>query len=576
MEKKRISIRMMVLIPVCIVGIILVITNYAGIHSMNKVNESANVIIDNYLKSIEELAKIQDVAHTIQKESLSHIIATTYQQKIGLVEEIKIKESELEELLEEFESNVDKEEKADYENVINLYNKYVLAVRELIAFSANNKTEQAYYKANADVAEYANGINESINNITNIIDTKLETAKSELSYVYSYSLKTNVFTAIIGVIFVGLTIVIVTKGVTRPLIRAERELEYIIDSIDNGMGDLTRRVNVDMNNEIGSLGKGINTFMEKMRHILKTITNNSDQMDIIANEVLESVKTSNESVSDLSALTEELSATMQEVSNNAGLINVNSEAVNEEVKLISMRSDEINEYAKEMKLSADEIEHLARKNKDTTAIKVNEILGILESAIEESSSVDQVNSLTEEILSISSQTNLLALNASIEAARAGEAGKGFAVVADEIRQLADSSKETANRIQDVNKVVTNAVHNLSEHSRSLVGFLNESILPEFDTFVEGGAKYKEDATYIENVMNDFVQKTDELTRNIAQIADSISSITTAIEEGVNGVNSAADSTQVLVSDIENISERMDENKGISKRLKNETSIFKVL
>lgn len=576
MEKKRISIRMMVLIPVCIVGIILVITNYAGIHNMKKVNESANVIIDDYLKNIEDLAKIQDVAHTIQKEALSHIIATTYEQKISVVESIKEKEQELEELLNEFESSVGEEERADYENIVSLNNNYKLAIRELLAFSANSKTEQAYYEANGDVAEYANSINISINNITDSIDNKLEIAKEDLSNVYHASLNTNIATAIIGVIFVIATIIVVTAGVTRPLIKAEREIDYIIDSIDNGMGDLTRRINIDMNNEIGSLANGINTFMEKMQHILKTITNNSDQMDLIADEVLECVKTSNESVSDLSALTEELSATMQEVSNNAGLINTNSEAVNEEVKVISIRSDEINEYAKEMKISADEIERLARKNKDTTSVKVNEILGILEVAIEESKSVDRVNSLTEDILNISSQTNLLALNASIEAARAGEAGKGFAVVADEIRQLADSSKETANRIQDVNKIVTHAVHNLSEHSKNLVSFLNESILPEFDTFVDGGAKYKEDATYIESVMNDFASKTDDLTRNIAQIADSISTITTAIEEGVNGVNSAADSTQVLVGDIENISQRMDENKGISNRLKGETSIFKVL
>ena len=200
-------------------------------------------------------------------------------------------------------------------------------------------------------------------------------------------------------------------------------------------------------------------------------------------------------------------------------------------------------------------------------------MSVLNRAIEDSKSVDQVNSLTNEILSISSQTNLLALNASIEAARAGEAGKGFAVVAEEIRQLADSSRDTANRIQEINVVVTQAVHNLAGNANNLVGYLNESILPEFENFVESGAQYRENATYIEGVMDEFTEKTDALKKAMDEIATSINTITNAIDEGAEGVNGAAESTQVLVVDMEKISNRMNVNEKIAGVLQEGTAIF---
>ena len=189
---------------------------------------------------------------------------------------------------------------------------------------------------------------------------------------------------------------------------------------------------------------------------------------------------------------------------------------------------------------------------------------------------DMVKQETGTIEKITNQTNLLALNASIEAARAGEAGRGFSVVATEISQLAAASQEAANRIQQINRVVTEAVGNLTEHSNGLVQYMNDSILPEFEAFVDAGSAYREKATHIETSMGDFTEKTEVLKKTMAEIADSINTIAHAIEEGVKGVSSAADSTQVLVGDMEDITRHMDENQHIAADLKRETEVFKKL
>lgn len=185
----------------------------------------------------------------------------------------------------------------------------------------------------------------------------------------------------------------------------------------------------------------------------------------------------------------------------------------------------------------------------------------------------KVTNLTDDILSIANQTTLLSLNASIEAARAGEAGRGFAVVADEISHLSDSSKEAASHIQEINQIIIESVHSLSEHAQDLVNYMNSSILPEFEAFVEDGSKYKANADYIETTMSEFANETEELKQLSSDIANSIDSITRAISEGVQGVNGAAQSTQVLVTDMDNISSHMDENQRIAGELKKETEVF---
>ena len=188
-------------------------------------------------------------------------------------------------------------------------------------------------------------------------------------------------------------------------------------------------------------------------------------------------------------------------------------------------------------------------------------------------SATKIQEATNLISEISNETNLLSLNASIEAARAGDAGKGFAVVATEISQLAVASQEAANNIQRINAIVISAVHNLADNANGLVSYMDEVILPEFEKFVASGGEYHDKASYIENVMGEFEQKTDLLERSMNEIAESVNTISHAIEDGVSGVVSAADSTQVLVTDMDKISHKMDENFAIADGLRKETSVF---
>lgn len=571
--KKKTSIRTKIMVPVLLLGIVSILSNVMALSNLRKVNNTASTISDEYLTAITELDTIGQTSKDVHTLALSHIVATDFATMTSVVTEIESEEAVLEEAIADYNKYVTSDISANYDSMVKDYQTFKDSVRVLLAQSANQKTKDAYATANGIVADNSRKLNDDINSIIASFQTSANTEKNHLESAFTMSMFSGVIVIIISVVATLVAIFMVSRHVIRPVIKAEKELHEIIDGINNRQGDLTRRITVDSEDEIGALSHGINAFIELLQNIFVMITNNSTAMDQVVSDVLGSVQTSNSSAADLSALTQELSATMQEVANSAGTINRNTESVRIEVDEMARKSQEINDYSKAMKEHADNMEQSAKANMDETNKKVEHILAALSQAISDSQSVDQVNSLTDEIMSIASQTNLLSLNASIEAARAGEAGKGFAVVAGEIGSLAENSRQTAGNIQEINSVVVNAVHNLADSANEIVDYMKNSILPEFEKFVEDGEKYRDNANYIESVMADFTNKTEGFKETFNEIAESISSITTAIDEGVRGVSCAAESTQTLVTDMDNISRRMDENQRIAGELDDETAIF---
>lgn len=570
--KKKLSTKL-ILIPVFVVGFVSVISSGLSLKNLSKVNDAASQIVDTSMVGTEMLNDIEMETVNIHTLALSHIISTDLSSMIDIVSEVRNHEEKLKQLLDDYNPYVTLETKRNYRIICENYTSLVKECGNVMAYSAAGKNEEAYKTANGSIAKYTNNIEKAISSMREHVNSVTQEERKSLESTYRASVVTCTFTIAVSIIALLFVVFAVVTMVIKPLLRTQKEINGIIVNIDNKKGDLTQRVTPINNAEVDAVGKGINVFMTKLQAIFKAVVTNSARMERVVDDVRQSVQTSNSSVSDLSALTEELSATMQDISENASVINTNTDNVAKEVELIAEKTEELTGYTRDMKAHAQSMESVARTNMESTDRKVSEILEVLQKAIEDSNSVKQVNSLTNDILNIASQTNLLALNASIEAARAGEAGRGFAVVASEISQLAAASQEAANNIQRINAVVTNSVNNLSDNANGLVSYINDSILPEFERFVESGVEYNDKASFIEGTMTDFKEKTDSLKQSMLEISSSINTISHAINEGVNGVVSAADSTQLIVEDMDNISHKMDENYEIADSLKKETSIF---
>ena len=390
----------------------------------------------------------------------------------------------------------------------------------------------------------------------------------------SWAIRVSETGAIVGLFFAYFAAgYIVIFMVVKPIKKSSGELEKMVDEVNNSKGDLTKRITVYQKDEAGKLVDGVNTFIESLQQIIAGIRGSATTLDKTFGTVSESVSAVNDSANDISAVMEELSATMQEVSATLTNVNTSVEGAGNEMDGIDERSQSILQYAGEMKKRAEELEKTAVSNKNTTETMINEILDSLEAAIENSKSVEEVNALTDDILNISSQTNLLALNASIEAARAGEAGKGFAVVADEIRNLADSSRETANNIQEINEKVIAAVTDLSANSEKIIEYITENVMKDYDGFVDSGHQYSADSEYVNDIMTEFSKSVANLRHTMAEIVENIDNVSTAVEQGAEGVTSVAENTSDLVGEISTITTEMHESNKVVGELNDNTNKF---
>ena len=366
--------------------------------------------------------------------------------------------------------------------------------------------------------------------------TQSEKASAELAAKYSSARVRGMFIIMLILVLLFVTLYGVFMLVIRKLNVATKEIKGIIKGIDDRQGDLTRRITILSNDEVADLGNGINTFMEKLQNIMKLIIINSQKLEAVVGEVQQNLHTSNDSAADLSAVTEELSATMQEIGESASVINQNAEAVLEKVVEIAGKSGEINEYSKGMKESADKLEADARTNMERTNLKVNEILNVLNQAIEDSRSVEQVNGLTNDILNISSQTNLLALNASIESARAGDAGRGFAVVAEQIRQLAEQTKKST---EDITRIANELSTDANEVAESVKGTIAaagvqsgkiETASESFKSLNENMEKLIGHVDDVNKQVNGLSESNNKIVENISQLSAVTEEVTVSAEQ----------------------------------------------
>ena len=397
--------------------------------------------------------------------------------------------------------------------------------------------------------------------------------KAYLDMMYGKAVVKTVALVVIFVIIIVISLVLNETRISKKITSIVSELQKIIRGINNNEGDLTARIETRTSTELTFIVGGINNFIETLQGIIKEVKDGSVVLNTSADSMTDKIEKASDNITNTSAALEELSASMDTVSTTADQISGRLDEVKEATSEIRQEAANGAETAENIKKEADEIKNEALKKKENTGVKVEELRAVLEKSVKDSEKVAQINELTKVILDIASQTNLLALNASIEAARAGEAGKGFAVVAEEISALAENSRQTAGNIQTISNEVTEAVNTLSTNAMDVIEFINNDVLNDYDTFVETSDKYENTAVVMDDILDKFNRKADNLNTIMDKMADSVESITESVKESTQAINLSAANSSEIVGQIQGISEAMGENNKVTDQLSNSTKRF---
>ncbi|MBQ7360063.1 MAG: methyl-accepting chemotaxis protein [Lachnospiraceae bacterium] len=386
----------------------------------------------------------------------------------------------------------------------------------------------------------------------------------------------DIFLVVLALVVTVIAILVSLKMIATPTKKVSKTISEIVTSIQRGEGDLTARVNVDSNDEIGQMAAGINEFVGLLQDNMITMRESADRLQASMDVVTDKVETSNVSVTNVSSSTEQLAASMEEVAATIQELANNSRNVLEQANAISEDADRGVEVIGDLQERVTTTRTNVESNKLTTTKVIDEIQGALEAAVQESKSVSKIQELTQGILEIAGQTNLLALNASIEAARAGEAGKGFAVVADEIRVLADNSQKSASGIQEISVLVINAVNRLVDNANKMLQFMEGNVVKDYDSFVEIMSQYQKDTEGLNELIARFASEASDMAGTMQHMNSGMSDIATTIDESANAVTSVATDAGELVEAMVEIQSETNANRQVSEELIAVVNRFKKL
>ena len=375
-----------------------------------------------------------------------------------------------------------------------------------------------------------------------------------------------------GCLIIALTVLNIVVG---KVIRSLHKVDGKIYDLVHSEGDLTQTLDVRTGDEMEMIAGNVNELLQHIREIMLNIAENSEYIKESSHKVSDNLSDAESEISDVSATMEEMSAAMEESNASLDQINVAVGQIFELIEEIYRQAESESVSSDKIMKAALQVYHRAGQEKQDAMRQVEDMAAAVGQKIEKSKDVEEIRELTKNIINITEETNLLALNASIEAARAGEAGRGFSVVADQIGKLATNSAESATEIQKVTDEVIQTVDDLAAEAERMITFMNETAMGGYEKMLETSESYQSNVGNMNEMMQNFAQRSKELKTGMEEIRETLDSMRTAVNECTIGVTNVTETAVRLADNVSGIGEEAHHNLDVAVRLNNEVEKFKL-
>lgn len=534
-------------------------------------------IVSEQVAEQEKISGLSRQFTYINSQVLTHVMTTNSVTMDTLSEKILQDIADMEQQIEEFGALLSEgdERKEALDSASAELAKYRKTVESLLVTSAENKT-QAYVSATSNLPMFNEHIENYMNRMLEITAQEMEQAQGQMEQSAArvpgiISVASIALLVVVIVIMLGLRL-----WVIGPVKKATKQVDELVEGIRCNKGDITKRIHVGSRDEVGRLAIAINDLVAQMQIIIRAITEGCGQMEEKQADIISNVEKVNATADHTMQNLGIMSEGMQLLTGAIDGVQQDTGVLDHTVENMLEVAQNGRDYAADIKEKAGKMKATAVESKQEATLVMKEIDTAMTESIANSRQIHKITELTEEILGIAGTTNLLALNASIEAARAGEAGRGFAVVAEEIRKLADSSRESANNIQEISNRVVESVEELSENATRLLEFMNTRVMKDYDALEDTGSNYHEAADHVDEMMNEFGQKIDELLSVLQNVNTANTQMEATVGDSTEKLSAVEKNNQGLQQEMEDISYAVEELAASVGQLKGSIRCFTVV